>query len=68
VLNPIQGLRGASVLGKNLSEKLAERRAIRALGTRLSKMAVPEHPPDTTNDASDPTGVPSMGPESPGPG
>ena len=68
VLNPIQGLRGASVLGKNLSEKLAERRAIRALGTRLSKMAVPEHPPDTTNDASDPTGRSIDGPRKPGSG
>ena len=67
VLNPIQGLRGASVLGKNLSEKLAERRAIRALGTRLSKMAVPEHPPDTTNDASDPTRS-IDGPRKPGSG
>jgi len=68
VLNPIQGLRGASVLGKNLSEKLAERRAIRALGTRLSKMAVPEHPPGTTNDASDPTGRSIDGPRKPGSG
>ena len=68
VLNPIQGLRGASVLGKNLSEKLAERRAIRALGTRLSKMAVPEHPPDTTNDASDPTARSIDGPRKPGSG
>ena len=67
VLNPIQGLRGASVLGKNLSEKLAERRAIRALGTRLSKMAVPEHPPDTTNDASDPARS-IDGPRKPGSG
>jgi len=68
VLNPIQGLRGASVLGKNLSEKLAERRAIRALGTRLSKMAVPEHPPETSNDASDPTGRSIDGPRKPGSG
>ena len=44
--------RGAGVLGKNLSEKLAERRAMRALGTRLSKMALPENAPADERDGT----------------
>ena len=44
--------RGAGVLGKNLSEQLAERRAMRALGTRLSKMALPENAPADGRDGT----------------
>ena len=45
-------LERAGVLGKNLSEKLAERRAMRALGTRLSKMALPENAPADERDGT----------------
>ena len=45
-------LERAGVLGKNLSEQLAERRAMRALGTRLSKMALPENAPADGRDGT----------------